>query len=374
MKPTQAVAVGLAILIAAAGCRKNGPAGPPVEPPPAPVSVAIAEARDVPVYFDEIGRTVAREMVTIQPQLSGRIVELHFADGADVKAGDLLFTIDARPFQAQLSAAEASAAQAKATLDLAKLEFARSENLLEQKAIARQEFDTSKSAVAVAESRLKQAEAAVETAKLNLEYCEIRSPIDGRAGRRLIDVGNIVDANQASLLVIQRLDPIYADFTTTERNLPAVQRQMAKGPLKVEIRLPDEEGGPIEGELTFLDNAIQRETGTVKLRATVKNADRRLWPGRFVKVRLLVDTVKDAVLIPASAVQLSARGSYVLVVSKESKADMRPVTIGQRQGDHVVALTGVQPGDQVITDIRPFVFPGASVFIPPPAASAGGNP
>jgi len=354
------------------GCKKAE--APAFKPPPAPVAIFVAEARDVPVYLDEIGRTVALEMVNVQPQVSGRVIERHFTDGGDVKAAGPLFTIDPRPFLAQLGGAEATLAQSKATLDLAKSDFARSATLLDQKAISQQDFDTNKNAVAVAEARMKQAEAAVETARLNLEYCSIRSPIDGRAGRRLADVGNIVEANQTSLLVIQRLDQVYADFTITERNLPAVQRQMAAGALKVEVRLQDDAGPPIGGELTFVDNAIQRASGTVNLRATVPNAERRLWPGRFVKVRLVLDTLKGAVLVPAGAAQLSATGPYVFIVSKESTVEMRPVTLGQRQGDLVVALTGIQAGDKVITDLRPYVFPGAPVVVQPPAPPAGAHP
>jgi multidrug efflux system membrane fusion protein len=366
------IVLGLAV----PGCKKAAETGP-MEPPPAPVSAVPAEAADVPVYLDEIGRTVAAEMVSIQPQVSGRVIERHFTDGADVKAGDLLFSLDARPYQAQLASAEANLAQSKATLDLAKLDFGRSANLLDQKAISQQDFDTNKSAVAVAESRVKQAEAAADTARLNLEYCAIRSPIDGRTGQRLVDVGNIVDANQTALLVIQRLDPIYADFTVTEKNLSAVQRQMAKGALKVKITLADETGEPVEGELTFVDNAIQERTGTVKLRATVPNADRRLWPGRFVKVRLVLDTIQGAVLVPATAPQMSAMGPYVFVVNQESKAEMRPVKIGQRQGDRVVIESGVQAGELVVTSSNVMVSPGKTVRVVPSAPDAppqGGKP
>ncbi len=372
MKSTQAVAI--ALLFLASGCKKNGPVEPQGGPPPAPVSVAVAEARDVPVYLDEIGRTVAREMVTVQPQVPGRITELHFTDGADVKSGDPLFTIDARPFQAQLDAAEASLAESRATLELAKRDFARSAALLEQKAISQQDYDTNQGAVAVAEARVKQNEASVVTARLNLEYCSIRSPVDGRAGQRLVDVGNIVESNKTSLLVIQRLDPIYADFTVTERNLAEVQRQMAKGPLKVEVRLPEGSDPAIAGELTFLNNSVDASTGTVKLRATLPNAERRLWPGKFVKVRLVLDTVKGAVLVPAAAPQMSAMGPYVFVVSKESTAEMRPVTIGQRQGDLVVIVSGVQAGEQVVTSSSLMVSPGSPVRVVPSGPPQGHKP
>lgn len=174
--------------------------------------------------------------------------------------------------------------------------------------MSQEEYDLKKNAVDVAAAQVEQSEAAVQTAKLNLEYCFIRSPIDGRAGQRLVDTGNVVTANSGSLLTIQRLDPVYADFTVPENDLPAVQRNMARGSLKVEVRLPDEPGEPRIGTLTFLDNAVQDGTGTVKLRATIPNNDHRFWPGRFVKIRLVLDTLQEAVLVPAAAPQASARG------------------------------------------------------------------
>src|SRR5262249_41885604 len=230
------------------------------ERPPAPVTTVAAVQRDVPVYLDEVGKCVAREVVTIQPQVSGRITELHFVDGADVQKGDLLFTIDPRPFQAALDAAEANLTQAKAAADFAKVQYERGKMLVETKAIAQQEYDQRKNALDVGLAQVEQNTAAVETARLNLQYCSIRSPIDGRTGRRLVDIGNVVTANNTPLLTIQRLDPIYADFTVTENDLTVVQQNMKRGSLQVEVRLPDEPAKPIPGSLTFLDNAVQNAT------------------------------------------------------------------------------------------------------------------
>jgi multidrug efflux system membrane fusion protein len=353
-------AAGLALFLFILGCHKEPPPAA-LEFPPAPVAIARAKAQDVPLYLDAIGRCVAREVVSIQPQVSGRITEIHFTDGSDVKTRDLLFTIDPRPYQAQLDAAEASASQARATLDLAKLDFARAAVLLERKAISQQDYDTNKNSLEVAEARLKQNLAAVETARLNLEYCSIRSPIDGRTGHRLVDLGNIVAANTGSLLVIERLDPIYADFTVTENDLSAVQRNMSQGTLRVEVRLPDEPGNPWTGDVTFLDNAVQDATGTVKLRATVPNADRQLWPGQFVRVRLILANLRGALLVPASAPQLSARGTFVYVVHDDQTAELRPVTVGQRQGDWVVIESGVKAGEEIVTAGHLRVVPGKKV-------------
>ena len=362
----------LALLLATAACGKPA-APPPGEMPPAPVIVGVAETADAPRYLDEIGRCVAIESVSLMPQVTGIITAIHFQDGVDVKKGDPLFTIDPRPFQAQLAAAEASLAQAKASLELAKVEFARIKTLVEKKVAAQQEFDASRNAVDVADARLRQMQAAVDTARLNLEYCSLRSPIDGRTGHRLVDVGNTVKANETILLVIQRMDPIYADFSASEGDLAEVRRHMARGPLRVEVRLPDQPGEPGVGELTFVDNAVQQGTGTVMLRATLPNADRRFWPGLFVRVRLVLEVVKGAVLVPEAAPQMSAKGTFVYVIKEDLTADFRPVTLGQRQGNRVIVVKGLQAGERVVTQGHLGVFPGRKVKIEttPPAAETG---
>jgi membrane fusion protein, multidrug efflux system len=365
--------LGLALIFAGlAACNKKPEAN--FERPPAPVTVARAVARDVPVYIDAVGKTVAREVVSVQPQVSGRITQIHFTDGANVKIGDLLFTIDPRPYQAQLDQAEANVAQAEAALSLAKVNFARVEKVSDPRAVSRQDFDARKSAVESAEATLKQNRAAVENARLNLEYCTIRSPINGRAGQRAVDVGNVVSANNGSLLVIQRLDPIYADFTVTESELSGVQRNMAKQALKVEVRLPDDGTEPREGKLTFLDNSVQEGSGTVKLRATLNNNDRSFWPGRFVKVRLILQTQRDAVLVPADAPQLSAKGPFVYVVKPDSSAELRPVKVGQRQEDLIVIKDGLKADERVVVSGQLGVTPGGKVRVLQPTDPAKATP
>jgi len=362
------VALAFLSILVLAGCEAK--AQQSFERPPAPVSVVTAASEDVPIYLDEIGKAVAREMVSIQPQVSGRITALHFADGADVKKGDPLLTIDPRPYQAALDAAEANLAQARASLDLARVQYLRAADLVQTNAVSRSEYDTRKSDVEVAEAQIGQRQAAVETARLDLEYCSVRSPIDGRTGHRLVDVGNVVEANKGPLLVIQRIDPIYSDFTVTENDLSAVQRNMAQGTLRVEVRLPDEPGEPRAGSLTFLDNAVQDGTGTVKLRATIPNADHRFWPGRFVKVRLVLSTLRNAVLVPASAPQTSAKGQFVYVVKEDSTAEMRPVTLGQRQEDRVVVTEGLASGERIVITGQMAVMPGGKVRVAESSAAA----
>jgi multidrug efflux system membrane fusion protein len=440
-----------------AGCDQAAqPAQPAFERPPAPVTVTAAVARDTPLYLDEVGRCVANEVVSIQPQISGKITRIHFTDGADLKPGDLLFTIDPRPLQAALQQAEANVArdqaalqqadantardraqvlqaqaaltqaqaqlrqaEANVTRDVAQLENAKAQDrryseLVRLGYVAREQADqvrttletaeatlradqamveSARAAIGAAEATRAQAQAAVlagqaavdnarasvaanqaavESARLQLAYTEIRSPIEGRAGQRLVDLGNVVTANTTALLSIQRLDPIYAEFTVTETDLSAVQRHMSRGPLAVEIRLPDQADALIPGTLTFLDNAVQEASGTVKLRATVPNREHRLWPGRFVNVRLVLGQLKDAVLIPAPAPQVSARGSFVYVVKDDGTAELRPVTLGQRQGDLVVVTQGVKAGERVVTTGQIGVAPGGKVRIE--AAAGGGSP
>lgn len=365
------VACVLGLLLTA--CAKKDP--PPMERPPSPVTVATAVAQDVPFYLDEVGHTVAREVVSVQPEVSGKITEIHFADGANLKKGDPLFTIDPRPFEAQLNAAQANLAQSKAALDFAKIQFARVQDLVESKAIARQDYDTRKNAVDVGEAQVKQNEAAVESARLNLEYTSIRSPIDGRAGHRLVDNGNVVTANTTTLLNVERMDPIYADFTATESDFSEVQRNSAKRSLRVEVRLPDEPT-PEVGQLTFLDNAVQSSSGTVMLRATVPNSGRHLWPGQFVNVRLVLATLPKAVLVPAAASQDSAKGPFVYVIKQDSTAELRPVKLGQRQGELVVVAQGLQPGERVVMNGQLGVLPGGKVRVVPdtPTAAPAGQP
>ncbi|PYU23201.1 MAG: efflux RND transporter periplasmic adaptor subunit [Acidobacteria bacterium] len=357
-------AAALAVLLVISGCAKKSTqaAGPPQSAPL--VTVAAATAHDVPVYLEEIGRSGAFESVTVTPQISGKIIERHFQDGAELKKDQLLFTIDPRPYQAQLDSAQAQLAQSKAALDLAKTQLKMYDSIANTRAVSQLDVETKKNTVAVDEAQVQANEAAVENAKLNLDYCYIHSPIDGRAGMRLVDVGNVVQTNTTGLLLIQRLDPIYADFTVTEADLPEVQRQLSRGSLHALVRIPsDPPNRAREGKLTFVDNTVQNATGTVNLRATIANADHHFWPGQFVNVTLVLATVKGAVLIPNQATQISQQGPYVYVVRSDQTAELRQVTLGQRQGDDVVVTKGVADGEQVIVTGQLTVAPGGKVRV-----------
>ncbi len=354
----------LLVALAFTGCRKKQAA---VERQPAWVSVSEALSQDVPVYIDEIGTCTAHEIVSIRPQVSGQITKIHFTDGADLKKGDPLFTIDPRPYEAALKQAQASLTQSTASLNLAKATFERVKELLPTGAISQDGYDTKQNAVILAEAQVQADQAAVQTAQVNLEYCSICSPIDGRAGQRCVDIGNVVIANStdagAVLLVIQQLDPIYADFTVTEQDLESVRQEMAKGELKAYVKPPDKpDANAREGNLTFLDNAVKQETGTIRLRATVPNTDRYFWPGQFVKVRLVLSIIKDAVLVPSEAVQNGQTGQFIYVVKPDQTVELRLVT-AKRTLDGQTVVDGIKAKEVVVTDGQLRLTDGAKIQI-----------
>jgi multidrug efflux system membrane fusion protein len=413
------LAYGLSALLIV-GCRSRAQQG--FERPPAPVQVSQAVSQDVPVYLNAIGKTVAREVVSIEPQVSGRITRIHFTDGANVRRGQLLFTIDTRPFEANLKQAQANHSRTVALKKQAEANLAREiaqanwgltqvnryAKLVESGVVPREQYEqlranyealkataeAARSTVNSANEAIKVDAAAVEKAKVDLSYCYIHSPIDGRAGQRLVDVGNVVSpggsnnarnsvgsnadvANSSNaLLIIEKLDPIYADFTISQNNLTQVQQEMRAGTLKTEVRLPDLPDEMVAGQLTFLDVAVQNTTGQVGLRATIPNAGHRFWPGRFVNIRLILSTIHQGVLVPATAPQTSAKGTFVYIVKQDSTAEQRPVTLGQRQGDLIVVEQGVQAGERIVTVGQLGVTPGGKVLIEQPrnpASPATGN-
>jgi multidrug efflux system membrane fusion protein len=344
------------------GCGAKKPEAAP-KPPPRLVTTAKVIVQDAPLYLDEIGMCVASESVAVQAQVTGQIIQRHFEDGADVKKGDLLFTIDPRPYQAALEQAEGTLAQNRAQLDLDNINLRRVTDLQKKQVVAPQELDTARTSVATDEARIQSAQAAVAAAKVNLDYCSIRAPIDGRTGLRQVDTGNIVNpgSGSAMLVSIQRLDPIYTDFTVSEGDLPQVRQHLAEGKIKVETDLPDDTAGPRQGTLYFIDNAVQQGAGTVKLRGVTPNPDRLLWPGAFARVRLILDTLKEARLIPNQAVQISQRGPFVFVVKPDKTLEQRFVKPGQRQGELLVITEGIQPGETVVTSGQLALAPGAVV-------------
>jgi multidrug efflux system membrane fusion protein len=316
--------------------------------PARPVLVAQVISKDVPVYLDEIGTCAAYETVQVQAQISGKIMARHFQDGADVKKGDLLFTIDPAPFQAALDQAKAQAVLDQVTLK-------RQADLRARNVIAPQDYDT-----AVANAQKSQA--AAEAAQVNFDYCFIKSPINGRIGLRNVDIGNLVGPTTGSLVTIQGLDPIYTDFTVSETDLGLVRKYLGGPNVKVQTWSPDQNIAPRTGDLYFIDTAVQPGAGTVKARAVTPNTDRALWPSEFVRVRFILDTIKDANLVPSQAVQISQRGPFVFVLKPDNTVDLRPVKPGQRQdGDLQVVESGVKPGETVVVTGQLALAPGSKV-------------
>jgi multidrug efflux system membrane fusion protein len=321
---------------------------PTVAPGPRPVVTAKVVVRDVPLYLDEIGTTAAYETVQIQAQVTGQIVSRDFQDGADVKKGDLLFEIDPRPYQAALASAQADLALNQATMK-------RQAELRAKNVTANQDFDT-------AQANERRSQAAVEAAQVNLDRCYIKSPIDGRAGLRNVDIGNVVGPGGSTpLLTVMGMDPIYTDFTVAEPDLPLVRRYLNNPNLKVVTDADGDNVEPREGKLYFIDQAVQPGAGTVKLRGETPNQDRALWPAQFVKVRLVLDVIKKAKLVPGSAVQIGQNGPYVFIVKPDSTLELRAVKPGQRQGDLTVITDGVNVDETVVVSGQLQLAPGTKV-------------
>lgn len=322
----------------------------PAERPPRPVSVAKVVTRDVPLYLDEIGTCAASASVQVQAQVDGRILERHFQDGAEVKKGDLLFTIDPRPYEAALAAA-------KADLMLGEANLKRQTTLEAKDVSARQELDTARASA-------MRAEAAVAAAQVNLDLCYIRSPIDGRVGLRNVDAGNVVSRSSPPLVAVQTLDPIYTDFSIAEPDVPFVRRYLGGPNLKVVTDAEDDNVPPRTGDLYFIDNAVEPGAGTVKARAVTPNPDRALWPAQFVQVRLILDQLKDSKLVPNGAVQIGQNGPYVFVVKADSTLELRPVTPGQKQDDNLTVIEkGLEPGETVVVRGQLQLAPGTKVIV-----------
>src|SRR6266536_299422 len=333
----------------------------PAQAPARPALVARVVTKDVPVYLDEIGTCAAYETVQVQAQVSGQIMTRHFQDGSDVKKGDLLFTIDPRPFQAVLDQAKAQAALDEVTLK-------RQEDLHARKVIAQQDYD-------IALANAKKSQAATEAAQVNLDFCFIKSPINGRIGLRNVDVGNLVGPSSSALVTIQGLDPIYTDFTVAENDLPLVRKYLGGPNVKVETYLADGSITPRTGDLYFIDNAVQPGSGTVKVRGVTPNPDRALWPSEFVRVRFILDMLKNAALVPSQAVQVSQSGPFVFVVKPDNTVDLRPVKPGQRQeGDLTVIESGVTAGETVVVTGQLALSPGAKVAPQPYVPQNPSNP
>jgi multidrug efflux system membrane fusion protein len=353
------ILVFILVFCFAFGCAKK----PKQEIHPRPVETALAKIEDVPIYIDSFGNLNPPYDVDIAAQVTGKVIEARFSEGQEVRKGDLLFVIDPAPYKAALDKAEGALAQDLADLKLNQETLERNKKLLSRQLISQQDFDQFSTNVCASEAKVKMDRAEIELAKINLEYCYIRSPIDGRTGKRLVDPGNIVSANTGPALVnIKTIDNLYMDFTIPEVELTRVRKAMSEGKLKVDIFPEKDETNAHSGILEFLDNAVDNTTGTVLLRAIVSNRDRALWPGQFVTVRLILGIEKNAVIVPYEAVQLGQNGPYLFVVTAQNKADLRLVASGARWHNSLVIKNGVREGETVVTSGQLGLSPGMPVI------------
>ncbi|SPD72156.1 Efflux transporter, RND family, MFP subunit [uncultured Desulfobacterium sp.] len=330
-----------------------------------PVTVADAVKKTVPVQLSAVGVVEAYKTVSVKAQVGGELVKVHFEEGQLVKAGEPLFTIDPRPFEAQLRHARANLAKDTALLDKARKLLARNSSVVDKGYVSKEQFDQSAADVSALEATVKADEAACEDAELQLKYCFISSPINACAGEVKVHMGNLVKAsdNDNPLVTLKQISPIYVGFHIPEKDLFTVKEHMASKKLKAEVSFPGQNNIASRGELSFLDNTVNPSTGTILLKATFPNKDRALWPGQFVNVLLTLTSQPDAVVVPSQAVQTGQDGKYVFVVKADLTVDYRPVVEERAVGNETVIRQGIQPGEQVVTDGQLRLFPGATVKI-----------
>lgn len=348
----------------------SGPTVTPTVSPPIPVETAVAVRRDVPVHLDDLGTIEPFNTVTIRSRVDGELQQVLFQEGQDIKKGDLLAVVDPRTFQAALDQAKARRDQDNANLANAQLVLDRVTKLGRNDFVSTQTVDDQRSRVAQLEAQIEQDEAAISEAETQLSYTRIASPIDGRAGLRLVDAGNIVHANdQAGLVVIDQLHPIAAISTLPERDVPAIRTALAAGP--VEARALSREDASVldTGTVQLMDNAIDPASGTLRLKSIFPNADDQLWPGQFVDVQVRVATLKDTLAVPADAIQRGPDGVFVFVVGADSTVSAVPVTTGPIADGIAVIVHGLAAGARVVTQGQYRLAPGARVVPAQPQAA-----
>jgi multidrug efflux system membrane fusion protein len=364
---------------------ESGSEGRPVEPAQqgrsggrsreaVPVLVATAVQKTMPLQIRAVGNVEPYSTVSVKSQVTGLLNQAHFKEGQDVKKGQLLFTIDPRPFEAALKQAEANLARDNAQLQNAREQARRYDELVKKQYVSREQYDQIRTNADALEAVAEADKAAVENARVQLSYCYIYSPIDGQAGTLLVYEGNLVRVNDANpLVIINQIMPIYVTFSVPEQNLADIRRHMAAGTLNVDARFPADEGRPEAGGLGFIDNAVDRTTGTIKLKAEFKNTDRRLWPGQFINVALTLRTQSDAVVVPSEAVQVGQDGQHVFVIKPDKSVEVRPVVVARTDEGEAVIAQGLQAGEQIVKEGQFLLGPGSRVEIRDANATEAGG-
>jgi membrane fusion protein, multidrug efflux system len=357
--------------------RHSAPAAEAPAPAPAtpgvPVTAGTVAAADIPVFLNALGTVQAFNNVTIKSRVDGQIVKVAFKEGQDVKAGAPLIQIDPRPFQTAVEQAQAAKEKDQAQLTMAQQDLARYSELMASGYKSRQTLEQTQAQVAQLQASLRGDEAQINAARLNLDYSEIRAPIDGRLGTRLVDAGNMVRATDAAgLVTISQLKPIFVSFTLPQENLHKIHEKQAGGELRVIAYGSDNKTQLAEGKLTVIDNAIDQATGTIRLKATFANADERLWPGEFVNVRLILMTRRGVPTVPAQTVQDGPTGRYAYVIKPDNTVERREVEVAVVQDGVAVIAKGLSPGENVVVEGQYRLTNGARVRSAPPTTGAAG--
>ncbi len=328
-----------------------------------PVVVGTTVQKDVPVELHVIGSVEAYSVVSVKSQVAGKISRVHFKEGHDVRKGDLIFTIDPRPFEAVLKQSEANLAKDIALAANAEEDAKRYRFLIEKGYVAAQQYDQVKANAEALTATVKADRAQVDNNRLLLEYCFIRSPLDGRTGTLIVHEGNVVKENETVLTTINQINPINVTFSVPEKYLADIKKYMARGKLAVQAFISKDDARPEVGVLTFVDNTVDTATGTIKLKGTFTNKEKRLWPGQFVDVMLVLTTQPNAIVVPSQALQTGQEGQYVFVVKSDMTAEVRPVVVGFTMKGESVIEKGLKANETVVTDGQLRLTPGAKVSI-----------
>jgi multidrug efflux system membrane fusion protein len=321
----------------------------------------------VPIRVTAIGNVEPFLTVALKARVDGQIVDVNFREGQPVKKGEVLFRIDPRPYEAVLRQAEANALRDRAARDQARSQAKRYQELLDKNFISKEAYAQIRTNAETAEATAKASQAALENARLNLEYCTIYSPLDGYVGKVLLQAGNMVRANDVNpLVVINQVRPIYVNFAVPEQNLPEVRKYQAESPLRVDVVPTDPTMPAPSGQLIFIDNAVDPSTGTIRLRAQFENADATLWPGQFVNVSVRLYEKADAIVVPSAALQTGPEGQYVYVIGDDSLAQVRKIRVERTEGERAI-VSGVKPGERVVTRGQLRLGPKTRVQIANPA-------
>ncbi len=372
---TRAGIAAAALTVAALGVSCAKSAGPaPAKSGKAraavPVTVALAVTKAVPTELETFGTVQAVASVAIKSQVSERLKQVHFAKGQQIAPGDLLFSVETRPFEVALQQAQATLGRDRVQAAHAVVEAGRLQALVAKNVAAQTDVDKANAEAAALAETVKADEAAIAALQLDLDHCRILSPIAGRAGNLMVTAGNLVKANDVPLVVINQISPIDVFFAIPQRHLAAVRTFMAQGELPAKAMLPGDPDHPETGHLTFIDNAVDTNTGTIQLGATFANAAERLWPGQYVRVRLVLTVRADATVVPARAVQTGTDGQYVFVLQPDQTVAIRPIKTGPTRGDDAVIDDGVRPGEQVVTDGHLQLIDGTKVDVRDAGATA----